>query len=328
MSAKVWIVVQHREGHLHRMSREAIAGGQQLASLLGGTAEAVVLGHGVGPVAEELGGYDLAAVHVADAEALADYTPGGYVGVLAAALKDHAPTHVVLAHSYQNIEYMARLAQAVGGSLLPEATGFETDEEGVVWRRPVLGGKLQARVRAVGPAPLLVSFQSGVFGGSDAATGNAPRVELDASAAAPDREILGVEEVAGEHVDLSAAEIVVAVGRGIGDGDKLKIIEALAESLGAEIGASRPVIDNGWLPRDRQIGSSGQTIAPKLYIAIGISGAIQHLVGMKGASTVVAVNKDAEAPIFGVADYGIVGDLHEIVPALTEAIREAKAAAG
>ncbi len=324
MAAKVWIVVQHRDGALHRMSKEAVAGGQKLAAALGGTAEAVVLGNGVDAVADELAGCDLAAVHVAQSEALADYTPGGYVGVLAAAIAEHAPTHVVFAHSYQNIEYMARLCQAVSGSLVPEAVGFEVVDGAVEWRRPVLGGKLQSRVKAVGAAPHLVSFQSGVFPADSMAAGEAPRADLDASAAAPDREILGVEEVAGEQVDLSAAEVVVAVGRGIGDSDKMAIIEELAAALGAEIGASRPVIDNGWLPRDRQIGSSGQTVAPKLYVAAGISGAIQHLVGMKGASTVVAINKDAGAPIFSVSDYGIVGDLHEIVPALTAAIREAK----
>ena len=141
----------------------------------------------------------------------------------------------------------------------------------------------------------------------------------------PDREILGVEEVGGDTVDLSRAEVIVAVGRGIGGADKMGPVRELAAALGAELGASRPVIDNGWLPRDRQIGSSGQTVAPKLYVAAGISGAIQHLVGMKGAGCVVAINKDPGAPIFNVAHYGIVGDVHEIIPALTAAVREAKA---
>ena len=137
----------------------------------------------------------------------------------------------------------------------------------------------------------------------------------------PDREILGYEEVGGDTVDLTKAEIIVAVGRGVGGADKMAPVEELAKALGAEIGASRPVIDNGWLPRDRQIGSSGQTVAPKLYIAAGISGAIQHLVGMKGSTVIVAINKDPGAPIFTVADYGIVGDLHEVLPAITEAVR-------
>jgi electron transfer flavoprotein alpha subunit len=324
--AKVWIVVQHRDGKLHRMSREAAVAGQKLAAALGGTAEAVVLGGNVDAVVEELAGLDLAAVQVAASPALAAYTPGAYTAVLAAAIATHAPSHVLFAHTYQTVEYMARLAQQVGGSLLPEAVAFALEDGELVWRRPVLGGKLQARVRVVGPSPALISLQSGSFAVDEATAGAAPRRELDAASAVMDREILGVEEVAGEQIDLSAASIVVAVGRGIGGADKMGAVEELAAALGAELGASRPVIDNGWLPRDRQIGSSGQTVAPKLYVAVGISGAIQHLVGMKGSQTVVAINKDGGAPIFSVAQYGIVGDLHEVVPALTQAVLEAKAA--
>lgn len=326
--AKIWIVAQHRDGKLHRMSREAVAAGQKLAAALGGTAEGVVLGSGVDSVAEALAGYELEAVHVADAPALADYTPGGYIGVLAAAVEAHSPTHLVFAHTYQNIEFMPRLGHAVNGSLVPEVVAFELTDGKVVWTRPVLGGKLKAKVRVKGPSPALVSVQSGSFSSDDAVAGSAARLDLDTAAAAADREILGVQEVAGEHVDLSAAEIVVAVGRGVGGEDKLGAVEELAAALGAEIGASRPVIDSGWLDRDRQIGSSGQTVAPKLYVAVGISGAIQHLVGMKASGTVVAINKDSGAPIFAVADYGIVGDLHEVVPELTAAILEAKEAAG
>jgi len=323
--ARVWVVIQHRDGKVHRMSREAIAAGQSLASALGGTVEAVVMGSGIDSVAEELCGYELASVFVADAEPLADYTPGGYAGVLRAAVSEHAPTHLVFAHSYQNIEYMARLALDVGGSLLPEVVAFAPGEDGdIVWERPVMGGKLQSKVRLTGPSPALVSVQSGAYSASAAERGTASRADLDAGKAAVDREILGVEEVAGEQVDLSAAEIVVAAGRGVGGEDKMGVIEDLAAALGAEIGASRPVIDSGWLPRDRQIGSSGQTVAPKLYVAAGVSGAIQHLVGMKGAGTTVAINKDGGAPIFSVADYGIVGDLHEVLPVLAQAIREAK----
>jgi electron transfer flavoprotein alpha subunit len=189
-----------------------------------------------------------------------------------------------------------------------------------------MGGKLQARVKTKGSGTVFVSVQSGAFPADGVAAGEAAvgALAVDLSGVRPDREILGVEDVAGEKVDLTKADVIVAVGRGIGGADKLGPVEELARVLGAEIGASRPVIDNGWLPRDRQIGSSGQTVAPKLYIAAGISGAIQHLVGMKGSSVVVAINKDPGAPIFTIADYGIVGDVHEVLPALTEAIRAAK----
>ncbi len=321
---RVWSVVQQREGKLHRMSREAVGAGAAVAAATGGTLEAVVLGHGIEELAREIAHAPVAIVHVVDHPNLVSYTPGAYLGALRQALAAHAPDVVVFPHTYQTVDCLARLAQAVGGTLLPEVIGFSADGDGLTWRRPILGGKLHATVRGKGSSPLLVSVQSGAFAGVEAAGPEAPVRELafDPARAPVDREILGVEEVAGEQVDLSAAPIIVGVGRGIGEQDKLKIVEELAAALGAEIGASRPVIDNGWLPRDRQIGSSGQTVAPKLYLAVGISGAIQHLVGMKGAQVVVAINKDPGAPIFSVARYGIVGDLHEVVPALTAALRE------
>ena len=193
-----------------------------------------------------------------------------------------------------------------------------------MWTRPVLGGKLAARVRVRGEGTVLVSVQAGVFQADAVRAGQAPSpIEpLAADGAAPDREILGVEAASAGEVDLTKAAIIVAVGRGVGGADKLEPIRELAAALGAELAASRPVIDNGWLPRERQVGSSGQTVAPRLYLALGISGAIQHVVGMKGAGCVVAVNKDPGAPIFNLARYGIVGDLHEVVPALTAAVKE------
>jgi electron transfer flavoprotein alpha subunit len=326
MANGVWIVLQHREGQLPRISFEAIAAAQKLAARTGGKAEAVLLGEGVGLAAAEVAKFDLAAVHVADDPALRVYTPGAYIGALAPAIQAATPAYVVFPHTYQTVDYMARLAQGIGAGLLPEVTGFEAGGDGLVWTRPVMGGKLQSKVRVRGEGTVLVSVQSGAFQADGAARGEAEvkPLALDLSGVKPDREVLGYEEVGGDTVDLSKADIIVAVGRGVGGADKMAPVEALAKALGAEIGASRPVIDNGWLPRDRQIGSSGQTVAPKLYVAAGISGAIQHLVGMKGSSVIVAINKDPGAPIFTVADYGIVGDLHEVLPALTEAVRAAK----
>ncbi len=323
---KVWVVLQQREGHLARPSREAIAAGQRLAAAVGGRAEAVLLGSGLDAAAAEAAAADLAAVRVADHPALAAYTPGAYVGVLAPAIRAAAPRWVVFPHTYQTVDYFARLAQEAEAGLLPEVTGFSAEDGGPVWTRPVLGGKLTSRVRVKGEGTVLVSVQAGAFpaDGVAAGSGTAPIEPLVIDPPEPDREILGVEEVGGSEVDLSKAPVIVAVGRGVGGADKMPPIEALAAALGAEIGASRPVIDSGWLPRDRQIGSSGQTVAPKLYLALGISGAIQHVVGMKGSGCTVAVNKDPGAPIFNLADYGIVGDLHEVVPALTAAIEEAR----
>jgi electron transfer flavoprotein alpha subunit len=325
--AKIWVVVQQREGQLPRISWEAVAAAQKLAAASGGgKPEAIVLGSGIGLAAAEVAKADLAAVHVADHDALRAYTPGGYIGALAPAIRAGKPDYVVFPHTYQSVDYVPRLAQEVGAALLPEVTSFAAGDEGLVWSRPILGGKLQSKVRVKGEGTVLVSVQSGAFPADGVAKGEAPVQPLDVDLAGvkPDREILGYEEVAGEKVDLTKADYIVAVGRGVGGADKMGPLEDLAKALGAEIAASRPVIDNGWLPRDRQIGSSGQTVAPRVYIAAGISGAIQHLVGMKGSSVIVAINKDPGAPIFNVAHYGIVGDLHEVVPALTEAIRAAK----
>jgi electron transfer flavoprotein alpha subunit len=328
--AKIWMVLQLREGgQIPRISWEALAAGQKLAAALGGKAEAVLLGSGIGAVAEEVAKNDLGAVHVADHEALRGYTPGAYLGALVPAIQAAKPDYVVFPHTYQSVDYVPRLAQAVDAGLITDATGFEQAEDGaggLLWKRPVLGGKLQARVRVKGEGTVFVSVQAGSFPADSVVKGQSSvqALDVDLSGLKPDREILGYEEVGGDQVDLTKADIIVAVGRGVGGADKMGVVEGLAKALGAEIGASRPVIDNGWLPRDRQIGSSGQTVAPKLYLAAGISGAIQHLVGMKGSTVIVAINKDPGAPIFNVAHYGIVGDLHEILPALTEAVNAAK----
>jgi electron transfer flavoprotein alpha subunit len=322
----IWVVLQQRDGQVSRMSWEAIAAANKLAEAMGGgKPEAVLLGAGLDALAAEVAKRDVGAVRVADAEALRTYTPGAYVGALAPAIRDEKPDYVIFPHTYQSVDFVPRLAQETGAGLLPEVVGFTPAEGGILWTRPVLGGKMQAQVRVRGEGTVLVSVQSGAFP-ADLAQGAAPAgiTALDAGAAQPDREVLGVEQVGGEKIDLTKADVIVAVGRGIGGADKMGPVEDLARALGAEIGASRPVIDSGWLPRDRQIGSSGQTVAPKLYIAAGISGAIQHLVGMKASTTIVAINKDPGAPIFTVADYGIVGDLHEVLPELTAAIKAAK----
>ena len=325
MAKKIWVVLQQREGKLHRMSREAIAAGQKLAAAIGGETSAILLGHNLAAMAGDLAEVALEALYLADDTRLANYTPGAYTSTLAPAIRAGAPDYVVFPHTYQSVDFVARLAQELDAAYVPEVIGFDAGES-VVFKRPILTGKLHAKVRVKGGGPVLFSVQSGAFPADSVVTGNAAAQPLVGGGdAVADRELLGVESVGGDQIDLSKADVVVAVGRGIGKQENMAIIEALAKALGGDIGASRPVIDNGWLERERQIGSSGQTVAPKLYFAIGISGAIQHLVGMKGAGCVVAINKDASAPIFGVASYGIVGDLFEIVPAITAAVTAAKA---
>lgn len=326
MAKTVLVLLQQRDGQLHRTAKEVAAAGLELASSIGASAEGILLGSNLGAAAEAASTLGLAALHVADHPALGSYTPGAYIGALASRLRAVPPAFVVFAHTYQSVDFVAKLAQAVSAGYLPEVTGFRAEEGGLVFRRPVLGGKLEARVRTRGEGCVFLTVQSGAFQPAPGSAATATTVtpwELVAENVRVDRELLGVESAAAEKIDLTKATAIVAAGRGVGGADKLGPILDLAKALGAEIAASRPVIDNGWLERDRQIGSSGQTVSPRLYVAAGISGAIQHTVGMKGSQVIVAINKDASAPIFKIAQYGIVGDLHEIVPELTAAVREA-----
>jgi electron transfer flavoprotein alpha subunit len=313
---KILVVAEQRAGTVNRASWEVVAAAQQA----GGDVTIAVLGAGIDGAAAELAAAKVAGVTTVDAPALADYTADGYVQALAALVEQQQPDLVFLPHTYQTRDFAPALAARLGRTLVPDVVGLAAQDGGFVYTRPVFQGKLNADVRAAGPAPHLVSFQIGAYRADAAARGDSPApiapadVAIDAGAIRQKPEAPFQE--AKQAVDLSQAERIVAVGRGIKGQEHLALVESLAKAMGAEVAASRPICDAGWLPMDRQIGSSGQTVAPKLYVALGISGAIQHLVGMKGSRTIVAINKDAEAPIFEVADYGIVGDLFEVVPAL------------
>ena len=309
----ILVVAEQREGKLNRASWEAIAAAQQI----GGELKIAVLGSGVDGVASELAAADVAEVVVVDAPALEHYTSDGQVVALAGVIAQESPSHVLLPHTYQTRDFAPALAARLQRALITDVTALKSPEgasrtahpASLVYTRPVFQGKMSAEVSAEGPAPHFITCQIGAFradavkrGGSPAAVRKAT-IELDAAKIRQKPEAPFKE--AKQAVDLSQAERIVAVGRGIKGQEHLKLVEQLAQALGAEIAASRPICDAGWLPMDRQIGSSGQTVAPKLYLALGISGAIQHLVGMKGARTIVAINKDPEAPIFEIADYGI-----------------------
>jgi electron transfer flavoprotein alpha subunit len=280
---------------------------------------ALVPGAAPAAAASELSQAAVTAVHVIDSPHLEPYTPDAYVEVLQKAIETLTPSHVVLAHTYRTRDFAPKLAARLDRALVTDCIGIKRGEK-VTYLRPVYQGKLVAEVAAEGEAPHVVSVQIGAYRQDAARRGNAPApvsplpVALDASASRQKAEEPFQE--AKQAVDLSQAERIVAVGRGIKAQEHIALAEKLASALGAQLAASRPICDSGWLPMERQIGSSGQTVAPKLYIALGISGAIQHVVGMKGARTIVAVNKDADAPIFEIADYGIVGDLFEVVPAM------------
>ncbi len=312
----ILVVAEHRDGTLNRASWEAIAAGQQA----GAPVKVAILGAGVDAVAADLAAAAVDEVILVDHAALGGYTADGYVLALAALLAHETPDLVFFAHTYQTRDFAPALAARLGRALIPDVTSFRSQDGAVVYARPVFQGKLIADVAASGPVPHLVTFQIGSFRADAAKKGSAPapirRASIEIDAASIRQQPEAPFKEAKQAVDLSQAERIVAIGRGIKGQEHLALVQQLAQAMGAEIAASRPICDSGWLPMDRQIGSSGQTVAPKLYVALGISGAIQHLVGMKGSRTIVAINKDAEAPIFEIADYGIVGDLFEIVPAM------------
>lgn len=318
------MVAEQERGKLHRASWEAIAAAQEL----GGDQpiEAIVMGANPSQAASEISQAAIVAVHVVDSPLLEPYTPDGYTEVLQKAIGDLKPTHVVLPHTYRTRDFAPKLAARLDRALITDCVGVKRGEK-PTFLRPVFQGKLIAEVAAEGEHPHFVSVQIGAYRGDSAKRGSAAApvkslgVSVDASAIRQKAEEPFQE--AKHAVDLSQAERIVAVGRGIKGQEHIALAEKLASALGAQLAASRPICDSGWLPMERQVGSSGQTVAPKLYVALGISGAIQHVVGMKGARTIVAINKDGDAPIFEIADYGIVGDLFEIVPAMIAELEKA-----
>ena len=318
----ILVVAEQRQGQLNRASWEAVAAAQQA----GGPVTVVVLGSNLAGVAQELAAAAVEEILVVDDAALAEYTADGYVAALQAVVGEAAPTLVFLPHTYQTRDFAPALASRLSRPLVTDVVSHRVHGDGLVYARPVFQGKLSADVVVSGPAPHLVTFQIGAFRAEAVTKGASPApvrtvaVTIDPSAIRQKPEPPFKE--AKQAVDLSQAERIVAVGRGIKGQEHLEIARKLAEALGAELAASRPICDAGWLPMDRQIGSSGQTVAPRLYVALGISGAIQHLVGMKGSRTIVAINKDPDAPIFEIADYGIAGDLFEVVPAMIAELKK------
>ncbi|MGE5814629.1 MAG: electron transfer flavoprotein subunit alpha/FixB family protein, partial [Acidobacteriota bacterium] len=290
------------------------------AQSVGATVSVVVAGGDVDAAATELAGADVAKVTALRHAALEAYTPDGFVQALAAFIGSTTPDVVLLPHTYQTRDFAPALATRLDRALITDCIGIKAGDGGLTFTRPVFQGKLNADVKAEGAAPHLVTIQIGAYRVDAMKKATQPAAVQTVEASVDPSKIRQKPEPpfkeAKAAVDLSQAERIVAVGRGIKSQENLQLAQKLAGALGAELAASRPICDSGWLPMDRQIGSSGQTVAPKLYVALGISGAIQHLVGMKGSRTIVAVNKDAEAPIFEVADYGIVGDLFEVVPAM------------
>jgi electron transfer flavoprotein alpha subunit len=320
----ILVIAEQRDGKLNRASWETVAAAQQLAGASAAPVAVLVPGANAGTIGQELAAAQVHEVVTLGHAALEPYTPDGYTAVLQAALAHLAPQYVLLPHTYQTRDFAPKLAARLDRALITDVTAIKTGGE-TAFVRPMFQGKLTADVVPQGAAPHFITFQIGAFRADQAARGASAApvrgldVTVDVSAIREKPE--APFQQAKQAVDLSQAERIVSVGRGIKDQANIAVAQQLASALGAEIAASRPICDAGWLPMERQVGSSGQTVAPKLYVALGISGAIQHLVGMKGSSTVVAINKDPDAPIFEIADYGIVGDLFEIVPAIIEAVK-------
>jgi electron transfer flavoprotein alpha subunit len=326
---KILVITEQRQGKWNNTSFETLVAAQQISAANSGTVSAVVIGKNVAALGDEIGGKNVAEVLLVEHDLLDAYTPDGYSIALKQVVEAAKPDLVLFPHTYQVRDFSPKLAAMLGKGMIGDCIGFRSESGKLIFVRQMFQGKTAADVTFTGAAPWFASFQSGAFRADLLEThpgGKAPvtavKVQLESKQIRT--KPLELFKEAKSAVDLTQASLIVSIGRGIKASENIVQAEALAKAIGGELAASRPICDEGWLPMDRQIGSSGQTVAPKLYLALGISGAIQHVVGMKGARTIVAVNKDANAPIFEIADYGIVGDIFEIMPALTEELQKSK----
>ena len=322
--SNILVFIEHRNCVLNKTSLEAITAAQSMAKDLSLKITAVIPCDKDCALAQEIAGYDLEKVIVAKDEKLGIYTPDAYADAWDQIIRAVNPTYIVMSHTYQVRDFAPKVAARLGREVVGDCIRYRNENGKLIFTRRIFLGKLDADVTIGGDAPYFVTFQSGAFRGDNAAKGSAAVETMDVSVGEIRMTPEEPFQEAKASVDLTKSEIIVAVGRGIKSQENIALAQQLADSLGADLAASRPICDSEWLPIDRQIGSSGQTVAPKLYLALGISGAIQHIVGMKNAGTIVAVNKDAEAPIFDIADYGIVGDLFEAVPVMIDEIKKAK----
>ncbi len=331
MPETILVLVEQRDGKLNRVSWETLVAGQSLAAEMGWTLEAAAAGNGVGAIAGEVAAKKVAKVYDVESPGLSPYTPEGFSAGLKQFISSKQPRLVLMPHTYQVRDFVPKLATAMGRTVISDCIGYRKDGGKLRFTRQMFQGKFAADVSFNCDPPWFVTFQNGAFRGDkvEAGASAAPveTVSVDIPLETARNKPQEVFKEAKQAVDLTQAEIIVSVGRGIKEQKNIELAKQLADALGGEIAASRPICDSGWLPMDRQIGSSGQTVAPKLYLALGISGAIQHIVGMKGARSVVAINKDHEAPIFEIADVAVVGNLFDVVPALIEEVKKMKSSA-
>ena len=325
MSNNVLVIAEMREGALKKICFEMIGEGMRIAHKLGGAVEAAVLGDEVTDKIEPLAHYGLEKIYTADDPALANYTAEGYTNVLTKLIKETEPILVLIGATTQGKDLAPRLAARLAVGLASDCTGFEVRNGDLLITRPIYAGKAIATVKEE-TRPYMATVRPNVFVPPEPDTSHASQVEeVPADAGNIRAKAIDMIKEAGERIELTEADIVVSGGRGLKGPENFALIERLAEVLGAAVGASRAAVDAGWKDHSYQVGQTGKVVTPTLYIACGISGAIQHLAGMKTSQYIMAINKDADAPIFKVADYGIVADLFKVVPVLTEEFEKMKA---
>ena len=319
----ILVVLEDSNGKIHRLGLEAIVGAQVLANSHNLSVASLVMGINADDLSSEASQYNLDRVLKVKNDLVSSYSSDGYTEVVKQVIERESPKYIFFGHSYQVRDYVPKLSAKLMKPFLADSVAFEVDEDLTTSTKQMYNAKLLSSIVPNCKPPYLISFQSAAFNSDNIISGSAQIEDYDISF---DASIIKTQsekpfKESGEDLDLTSADLIVSVGRGIGKQENIPIAKDLAETIGADLSSSRPVVDSGWLPSVHQVGSSGQSVAPKMYLALGISGAIQHVVGMKGAKNIVAINKDPDAPIFELADYGVVGDVLEIVPKLTEALR-------
>jgi len=319
----ILLVAEIQKGKLREASLELVSFARKVAAATGRDVKSLVVGKDVAGIAEELSKKGGGEVYLADADALAQYNVDAFHAAAKAAIEAASPDVILLSNTPTGWDLAPRIAAALDAGFVSDCFNLDVENGELVFYRRYFNGKLDSRIRPVA-LPIVATMQPGAtqaYEGSEAGS----VTPLSVSVGETGTTFVEIKAAEKKGVDLTKAEVIVSGGRSLGGPEKFEeVIKPLAEALGGAVGASRPVVDSGWLPHEYQVGSSGQIVSPKLYVACGISGAIQHLVGMKGSNYIIAINKDADAPIFEVADLGVVGDLFEVVPKLTEAVKAAK----
>lgn len=318
----ILVVLEGANGAIHRISKEAVVAAQALGKDINQKVSVLVFGKNSDNLSKEASSFNVAEVILVEDDNLNSYSADAYAETIKQVVEKESPKFVIMGYSYLVRDFFPKVSARLQKPLITDVIGYKTDGGKTLFTKQVLHGKLTVDIESKVEGPILIGFQSAAYSVDNLENGSAEvrtvTVTLDPAQLKTTSEEPFQEDSGG--IDLTAADKIISIGRGIGKEENMPMVKELAAALKAEIGASRPIVDSGWLPNSHQVGSSGQSVTPNLYLALGISGAIQHVVGMKGSKNIVAINRDPDAPIFEIADYGVVGDILEIVPKLTEAI--------